>query len=74
MRLTAAIQDELRRKEALLQHDSVKGWFASEMIRTTSTRRAYLKYLAMLVNHLNCAPDEPVDQRIADVAPRDFEA
>ena len=72
MPTSAAKQDELRQREALLQFESVKRWFTCETIRAGSTKRGYLKYLAILVNHLNCTPDELVAQRIADVAQRDF--
>jgi len=65
-------QNVMRQREELLQFESVKRWFARETIRATRTRRAYLKYLAILVEHLNCTPDELVDQRITDMAQRDF--
>jgi integrase len=72
MPLSAAKQNELHQREALLQFESVKRWFTCETIRAGSTKRGYLKYLAILVNHLNCTPDELVAQRIADMAQRDF--
>ena len=72
MPLSAAKQNELRQREALLQFESVKRWFTCETIRAGSTKRGYLKYLAILVNHMNCTPDELVQQRIADMAQRDF--
>jgi hypothetical protein len=50
----------------------VKRWFTCETIRTRSMKRGYLKHLAILVNHLNCTPDEPVGERIADMAQHDF--
>jgi uncharacterized protein (DUF2267 family) len=72
MPLSAAKQGELHRRDSLLQFESVKRWLASETIRATSTKQAYLKYLAILVNHLNCTPDELVGRRIADMAQQDF--
>jgi integrase len=72
MSLNATKQDELNRREALLQFDSVRRWLTRDTIRARRTKRAYLKYLAILVNHLNCTPDELVDQRIADMTQRDF--
>jgi len=72
MPLSATKQNELRQRDALLQFESVKRWLACETIRAESTKRGYLKYLAILVNHLNSTPDELVEQRIADMAQRDF--
>jgi hypothetical protein len=72
MPLSAAKQNELRQRDTLLQFETVKRWLTSETIRATSTKQAYLKYLAILVNHLNCTPDELVAQRIADMAQQDF--
>jgi lambda repressor-like predicted transcriptional regulator len=72
MPVSAAKQDELLQRETLLRFESVKRWFTSETIRATSTKRGYLKYLAILVNHLGCTPDEIIQQRIADMGQQDF--
>jgi hypothetical protein len=51
-------QDVTRQRESLLRFETVKRWMSCETINSSSTRRAYLRYLQILVDHFGCDPDQ----------------
>lgn len=65
-------QNIARERESLLRFETVKRWMSCETINSSSTRRAYLRYLQILVEHFGCDPDQLVAQRIEDMAQQDF--